>query len=261
MKTLIINLAQAQDRMGFMQEQMERLGLAWERIEAITPATLDPPADNPVWQRWQRPMRTTEMALCASHMAAWRRVIALDTPCLVLEDDALLAEETPGFLARVAGLAGIDHISLETRGRKKLTARTPDPRAPMRRMWQDRTGSAAYVLFPKGAQLLLAHTQRAGGPSDAVISGTYALNSFQADPALCIQLDQCAAYGIASPLETVSLIDAVAKPELQEHVPLSTRFAFRFRRIWAQVRMGSRHLTRLPWAQRKQVMPSRGFGQ
>ena len=261
MKTLIINLAQAQDRMGFMQAQMERLGLAWERIEAITPATLDPPADNQVWQRWQRQMRTTEMALCASHMAAWRRVIALDTPCLVLEDDALLAEETPGFLARVAGLAGIDHISLETRGRKKLTARTPDPRAPMRRMWQDRTGSAAYVLFPKGAQLLLAHTQRAGGPSDAVISGTYALNSFQADPALCIQLDQCAAYGIASPLETVSLIDAVAKPELQEHVPLSTRFAFRFRRIWAQVRMGSRHLTRLPWAQRKQVMPSRGFGQ
>ena len=90
MKTLIINLARATDRMEFMRAQMADLGLDWERIEAVTPATLQPPADDPVWHRWQRPMRSTEMALCASHMAALRRAIALDAPCLVLEDDALL---------------------------------------------------------------------------------------------------------------------------------------------------------------------------
>lgn len=259
MKTLIINLAGAQDRMAFMQAQVERLGLDWERIEAVTPQTLRPLADDPVWQRWQRPLRTTEMALCASHMAVWRRVIALDAPCLVLEDDALLAEETPSFLARVAGLSGVDHISLETRGRKKLVARRPDPRAPMRRLWQDRTGSAAYVVFPQGARLLLAHAEHAGGPSDAVISATYSMASYQADPALAVQLDQCAAYGIAQPMTTQSLIDAVRKPGFSQDLPPQTRAAYRARRIGAQIRMALRHLLRWPVAMRRHVAPSPAF--
>lgn len=253
MKTLIINLAHARDRMGFMRAQMADLGLDWERIEAVTPQTLHPPADDPVWHRWQRPLRVTEMALCASHMAAWRRVIALGAPCLVLEDDALLSRSLPGFLAQVAGLVGVDHISLETRSRKKLVARGMHPDAPLRRLWQDRTGSAAYVVFPAGAKALLARARRCGAPSDALISATYAMRSFQADPALAIQLDQCRAYGIVPPLETASLIDAVDKPGLPAAMPLTRRMGYRLRRIGAQFRMGGRHLARAGQAERRAV--------
>jgi glycosyl transferase family 25 len=132
MRVLIINVAHATERMAFMQAQMQALGLQWERVEGVTPLTLYPPAEDPVWHRWQRPLRTTEMALCASHAAAWRRVLELGQPCLVLEDDAVLASETPEFLTGAEAVAGIDHISLETRARKKLVARRPHGTLPMR---------------------------------------------------------------------------------------------------------------------------------
>jgi glycosyl transferase family 25 len=236
---------------------MRALHLAFERIEAVTPVTLDPPADHPLWHRWQRPLRATEMALLASHVRAWRRVEALAEPCLVLEDDALLASQTPAFLTQVAPLADIDHISLEARTRKKTVARTLDQRAPMRRLWQDRTGSAAYIVWPSGAAELLAHAAKEGGPSDAIISSTYSLHSFQADPALAIQLDRCAAYGIAQPLPTASSIDAMKKPPVGEggYSPLA-RAGFRLRRLAAQARMGSRLYLRPLTAERREILPA-----
>ena len=101
---LIINLAQATDRMAFMEAQMTTLNLPWERIEAITPDTLNPPKTDPIWSHWQRPLRVTEMALCASHMVAWQRIVERNTPCLVLEDDAVLATTLwPVFVRCVVG--------------------------------------------------------------------------------------------------------------------------------------------------------------
>lgn len=249
MRALVINLAAASDRMAFQAAQAERLGLPLERIEAVTPATLVPPAEDPVWNRWQRPLRVTEMALTASHVVAWRRVLALGEPCLILEDDALLAAGTPAFLARLAGRTDVDHVSLETRSRKKLVARKADADLPMRRLYQDRTGSAAYVVFPSGARALLAAAERAGAPSDALISSTYRMRSWQADPALAIQLDQCAAYGLVPPMATASSIDAVRKPP----AAAAARPIFRVRRLAAQLRMGWRQLSRLGRAERRHV--------
>jgi len=259
MRALIINLARSTDRMAFMANQMDGLGLSWERIEAVTPETLLPPASDRVWHRWQRPLRVTEMALCASHMAAWRRVLTLGEPCLVLEDDAVLAAATPAFLERAASLSGVDHISLETRSRRKLVSRRLHPRAPIRRLWQDRTGSAAYVVFPRGARLLLDHAELAAAPSDALISSTYAMRSYQADPALCVQLDQCAAYGLPQPIPTASTIDAVTKPGFAPETSTMTRVAFRARRVGAQLRMGLRQVLRMPVAERREVRPTKDW--
>jgi glycosyl transferase family 25 len=197
------------------------------------------------------------MALLASHRTAWGRAIALREPCLILEDDALLAATTPAFLARIASLGGVDHISLETRGRKKTVSRSLDPRAPMRRLWQDRTGSAAYVIWPSGAAKLIAHADRQGGPSDAIISATYSLRSFQADPALAIQLDRCEVYGVPSPLPTRSSIDAIPKPPAATSgYSRAAQAAFRMRRIGAQVRMAFRHWLRPFTAERRHIAPA-----
>ncbi|MEQ8368004.1 MAG: glycosyltransferase family 25 protein [Roseicyclus sp.] len=252
---LIINMARATERMGFMAAQMSALGLAFERIEAVTPDTLTPPAQDPVWHRWQRPMRVTEMALCASHAAAWARVETLGRPCLVLEDDAVLAAHLPDFLKSVMDLDGVDHISLETRSRKKLVSRALHPAAPMRRMYQDRTGAAAYVVWPSGATKLLAEMRRAAAPADALISSTYAMASYQADPALSVQLDQCAAYGVPQAIPTTSQIDAVKKPPLGDQTP-GERRAFRTRRILAQLHMGARHLRYAAVARRLYIAPA-----
>ncbi len=254
MRCLIINMDRATDRLAFMERQMTVLGLDWERIAAVIPETLAPPADDAVWHRWQRPLRVTEMALCASHMAAWTRVVELDAPCLILEDDALLAADLVARLDALAPLTGIDHVSLETRSRRKLIARTPHPAAPIRRLYQDRTGSAAMVVWPSGARKLLRQARRVGAPSDALISSCPGLVSYQSDPALSIQLDQCVAYGVTQATETHSLIDAANKPSLAD-LPASKRLAFRARRIWGQLVMGVRLLVFRPVSRYRHVVP------
>jgi len=226
MRTLVINVASATDRMAVMARQLDHLGLAWERLEAVTPETLAPGPEDTFWQRWQRPMRVTEMALTASHMAAWKQV--RDAPILILEDDALLSASIATFLHEIRDIKGIDHVTLETRGRRKLLDRAPGPLWPI---WQDRTGSAAYVLWPAGARALLERAADCAAPSDALISETRML-SHQAVPARAIQFDICARYGIEGPAEAVSLIDRVAKP------PVPRGSGYRRRRILAQLAMG-----------------------
>jgi len=253
MRVLIINLDQDTERMAVQTRQMAVLGLDWERVQAVTPDTLSPPMSDPIWHTWQRPLRSTEMALFASHKRAWERVVDSDTPCLVLEDDALLARDTPRFLKQVAGLEAPDHITLETRGRKKFLARKLYPHAPIRRLYQDRTGSAAYVIYPRGAAKMLARAGRVAAPSDAAINDAYELISFQADPALVIQFDQCASLDMVPPLPVApSTIDRVPKPALAD-LGKHQQSAYRRRRKWGQLRMGLRLISHLPMATRRMV--------
>lgn len=246
MRALVINMATASDRMAVMARQLDHLGLEWSRLEAVTPETLSPGQEDPMWQRWQRPLRATEMALTASHMAAWEEV--KDGPVLVLEDDALLSAKLPSFLSEVKGLQGVDHVSLETRGRKKLLDRAPGSVWPMR---QDRTGSAAYLVWPNGARALLGRAAEVAAPSDALISETR-MESHQAVPAMAIQFDICQRYGITPPLETASLIDRVKKPSVVRGA------GFRRRRVLAQLSMGLTALTH-PRAIRMHVQPDAGL--
>jgi hypothetical protein len=97
MKALVINRDRDTDRMAFQARQLAALGVACERLPAITPETLEPDPSDPYWDRWQRPLRAAEKALLASHRAAWQQVASGEVPVLVLEDDALLLAGTRGF--------------------------------------------------------------------------------------------------------------------------------------------------------------------
>jgi glycosyl transferase family 25 len=248
MRALVLNLAFATERLAFMAGQLDTLGLPWDRVQAVSPETLDPPQDDQVWHRWERPLRPTEMAACASHMRAWQRIVELEDACLVLEDDALLDRSVPDLLARLASTSlDFDHVTLETRGRKKLLARGAKPEPGLRRLFLDRTGAAAYVLSPRGAQKLLNRAARARGLADGLICAAHDLRSYQADPALAIQLDQCAAFGVTPPLAVASQIGAAAKPG-------KGGLPFRARRIRAQVVQGLRQLR--PGTERRLVAPA-----
>jgi len=257
MRALIINLARETRRMALQRAQMEVLGIEWERIEAVTPATLIPAPDDPVWHRWERPLRMVEMALLASHRAAWQRVSGLNEPCLVLEDDALLASRTPAMLRRVESATDIDHMSLETRGRKKIVSRHEHPDYPARHLYQDRSGAAAYVLFPSGAKILIEESRRVPALSDATISAARGLRSWQADPALAIQLDRCTFYGMTQPIPAVSSIDTEPRPSASPR----DIFSFRRRRVAAQLRMGWRQFSCLPVAVRRHILPASEWPQ
>lgn len=244
MKALVINLARETARMAFMQTQLTALGIAFDRLEATTPTTLTPDANAPYWTGWQRPMRTTEMAALASHRSAWQRVVDEKTPMLILEDDAVLHAETATFLTQIEPLSDAELVTLETRGRRKLIAKTSHPSAPMHRLWQDRTGAAAYVLHPSGARKLLDHVSTAPGLADGILCAAYNVTAWQAVPALAVQLDRCEAEGITAPIPTQSAIDQEVKPNAAPSA------AQRMRRIKGQLRMGLRQIYRASSAER-----------
>lgn len=257
MQAIVINLAAATERLAFQAAQLQRLGLAFNRLEAVRAedaAALRPPA---YWDTWERPLKDAEKACLLSHRTAWQRIAAADAPMLVLEDDAVLSDKVPALLGRLPDRRDIDLLTLETRGRKKLLARPQaDDDLPIRRLYQDRSGAAAYVLWPEGARLLLARTAESAGLADAVICAAYALRAFQADPALALQTDRCAAYAIPVPVTTASSIDtARGTATAAADYSAPQRGAFKARRIAAQLRMGLRQLRYALVAERCLVRP------
>jgi glycosyl transferase, family 25 len=250
-KALLINLDRATERLAFQTRQLLALGISYERIEA-TGTDAPEVATQPYWLTWERPMRPAERACLVSHQRAWQIVANGEAPVLVLEDDAVLSRQVPHILKRLLTAVDIDYVSLETRGRRKLLSRTSHPELPLRRLYQDRSGAAAYVLWPEGARKLLAASEVKAGLADAVICACYELNAFQADPPLALQSDQCASQGVPDPLSTRSSISSAGQSSDKGGR------AFRFRRMKAQLRMAMRQARHAHHAGREllRVIPS-----
>lgn len=255
MRILIINLDRCRERLEFQHRQLRRLGLGFERLRAVAGAELDPEELNRMARQWERPLLPNEVACLKSHQTAWRTIAAGTEPVLVLEDDALLASTTPVVLAALAGRGEFDHVTLETRGRKKLLGRssiqlTDTVRAT--RLYQDRTGAAAYALWPRAAQKLLARSGQSAALADALLANSYELRSYQLEPAGAIQLDQCAAYGIPGQLVTETSIGTADDPKPPPR-GLVDGLMYCRRRIAAQMRMGWRRVTTPERASRRFV--------
>jgi len=231
MRALLINLKWEGERLAFQQAQAKNYGLKLEVLSAVTVAELDPKVDDVFWERWQRPLRDVEKATLQSHQAAWKRVVELGSPTLVLEDDAWLMPDAVSFIAEAARLESVEHLTLETRGRRKLIGHAHHHSRLVRRLWLDRTGAAAYLLWPAGALKLLARSQAVPALADAVIVETPRLLRWQAAPAQAIQLDMATRYSLVAPIMVASAISTVQRPS-------GNHFRYRMRRIYMQVRFG-----------------------
>ena len=108
----------------------------------------------------------------------------------------------------------------------------------------------------RGAAALVARADRAAGLADAVICAAYDLRAWQAVPALAIQADQCARWGLAPPPGLESAISIVPRPDLAD-LPTTEARAYRLRRLGAQARMGLRALAH-PFAETVEVPPDLG---
>jgi len=258
MEALIINLPGAAERMAFQKKQMKALGLAYTRLNACDVNAIAR-YSTAYWNTWERPLRDTEKACFLSHRQAWAAVAAQNRPALILEDDAVLSSDTPAFLNSLAFVEGIDLLTLETRARKKLVARkqsSQEEKLGIRRVYQDRSGAAAYILWPAGARKLLQRTQRRAGLADAVICAAYELKTFQADPALAMQIDRCEAYRLTPPIKTQSSILTCDVPAPRETHLTVARLRFRVRRLYSQLRMGIRFVTKALFAERRYIEPT-----
>ena len=254
-KTYILNLPSAHERRAYQAQQAQQLGLDVVFMSARTPADIPEEFFLAHAFAWERPLKITEVACFMSHHAVWEIIAKGDAPALILEDDALLSRQTPALLAWLSGMQDLDLVTLETRQRKKLIGLQGLDNAALqvslRALYQDRTGAAAYVLWPSGARILLDKLKDQGmGLADAFISSTYQLRSWQTVPALAIQADMATAYGLPCPFPSHSLIarEKVPSPPTSG---LGHDLRIKGRRLKSQLRLAGRFLACI-WRARRQ---------
>lgn len=191
---LLINLDRSVDRLQFQRRQLGRLGLHFVRLRGCTPQDIDDRRYRELAWRWQRPMSRTEVACLLSHARAWRHVADSGRPALVLEDDAVVSDGLPGFLAQLGrrDLAR-EIVNLETRHTRKFVSRrtVADEVAGVRlfELMIDRGGAAAYVVGPQAAERLLERMSTRPALADALINATRGVRRLQAEPALAVPSD------------------------------------------------------------------------
>ena len=264
MKIYLISLKSALERRAFQQQQLSNLGLEFELVDALTPSTSIEQTVSIKADRWERPLMPTELACFLSHYSVWQKILDRNEAALILEDDVVLSKNLPKFLTGVAVLKGIDHITLEVRLRKKMiaTGHSRLDQLGVAELLQDRTGAAAYILYPNGAEKLITTTAKKGAAlADAFIANNHHIRSLQAIPALALQADVASAYGIATELKTISYIQLNDK-KLNYVSNNLQRFRFKSRRIKGQTRLASRYIFNFMRGKRIHIEPdATGFNR
>lgn len=244
MAAAFINLARATERRAFMEEQGGALAIDLERVEAVDAAGIEEGRFVQLGRSWERPLTRPEVACFLSHHAVWERVAAGARPLLVLEDDVVLSRRLPELLPALFALEGREIVNLEDFGRRRFVSRTAEAVVPglrLRRTFRDKAGSAAYVLWPAGAERLLRQVERGAAPADAFIHGMGSPAAFQADPALAIQLQHMGAYEPAVAEAGTTQIHA-----RREKLKLSLQnLPFIAKRVATQVKLAREHARRL----------------
>jgi GR25 family glycosyltransferase involved in LPS biosynthesis len=158
MHVFYINLQTRPDRRAFMEGQAARLGIAMERIEAVTPA--DIPQEEIASAAGY--LAAGELACTYSHRAIWRLIVEQDLPAaLILEDDCALADQVTDLLDDPLLLSGnIDMLQLETHPSTGLLGR-PVPTAAAgiskRRMLSSCLGTCGYIITATMAKRCIDH--------------------------------------------------------------------------------------------------------
>lgn len=120
-------------------------------------------------QQYYKPLRNGEKGCYASHIGAWKLLLASDAPALVvLEDDVLLKPQFTEVIQAIAALQEPwDMVKLMGREREKVRSMRPLS-AGTTLVDYSRVPSmtAGYVISRAGATKLLAHRQPFGRPVD-----------------------------------------------------------------------------------------------
>lgn len=252
MNIYIISLLNSTERRAFQKEQLNKLDLKFEFLDATSTDDISAETYEKHKNDWQRPLRNAEVACYFSHQNAWHTVIDSNQPALILEDDALLSKCVPELLKSLSNKKDIDLITLENRGRKKFVAKSGVSigcGSKLLRLYQDRTGAAGYILYPNGAKKLIEQQRKKGiALADAHITACYSLKAYQVEPTPIIQIDQCKYYGINNPTNKITaktIIDGEKKPK--------TNPTFRVKRILSQFKLGLHQLMLLIKSERRTI--------
>ena len=258
MEIFIINLDAALERRKFQDQQFKKLNLQYILVTATRVDDIDDETYRKHYYDWQRPLKRAEIACYFSHQKLWKKIID-KKPALILEDDALLSKYTPEILTRLEKYRGIDIVNLEVFARKKYVAKIGAELSnnhQLFRLYQDRAGAGAYVLYPSGAKKLLQHENKVGiALADAHIHNCHALNCYQIEPACAVQLMFCKKYGIEQQEMLISRSSIHNTNGKQKRVLI-----FRLKRIVTQLKLGAYQLSLIIKTKKRHItLNSRDF--
>lgn len=238
MKIYIINLASSIDRRELQQKQLKNLGLEYEIFNAITGDDISKKTYNKHYKDWQRPLKKSEFGCYFSHQTIWKKLIKDNRPALILEDDILLSKHTPRLIKQFNNYTKFDLINLEVCFRKKYVDKyfkKTNNTHQLIKLYLNRSGAGAYILYPSGAKKLLQHKKNKGiALADYHIHNCYDLKSYQVEPALATQMIFATRYKIKTSYPKIFLTGIFAENRTKSN------YLFKYKRIIGQLRLGIR---------------------
>ena len=118
LKTFVINLERRKDRLQFVKEQLDQLGIDFDRISAIDGNTLTAQQENIVNQQkfaleCKRQVVKGEIGCALSHRAVWQKMVEENIPyALILEDDVKLKPELVSLVNHSCCYEAFDFLNL-----------------------------------------------------------------------------------------------------------------------------------------------------
>ena len=255
MDAIVINLDSAKQRMQFQEKQLNQYKIKFQRLSAICLDSINDPVYKKYAYNWERPLKPAEISAFFSHKKAWKIISEQKYPMLILEDDACLANNINCVLNELSTIQNIDYVNIEITGanKKKLLAKKATSKfcdSKLIRMYQGRSGAGGYILWPSGAKKLLQQTENNKiGLADKFINANYSLLSYQVEPAILIQLDQCKYHGIEAPIETIS---SITPPSIFK-IKLERCVICKLRRLATQIITGFNHLRHVHHAKKRAI--------
>lgn len=147
-----------------MDRQAEALGLELNYFTAVDGRTQKHPLFENVNHAKRRalkgrPFKAGELGVWASHYLLWQECVKANRVIIVLEDDAVLNSNFPGFLGEAESLAQrFSYFRLiESDFPSKKIAQLDG--FSIHRYWKSPLRTTAYVLAPEAAQKFLAKAQ------------------------------------------------------------------------------------------------------
>lgn len=172
---VFINLDRDEDRRQRLQAELATLPWPSRRLHAVWWADVPPAEQSALYSealnagQFFQPLVNGEKGCYASHIAAWRQLVASDAPAMVvLEDDVRLEG---GFQTVIEAIARLDRPwdMVKLIGREQEKLRSSQPLGADHRLVQyTRVPSltAGYVVSRTGAHKLLQHRVPFGRPID-----------------------------------------------------------------------------------------------
>lgn len=194
MKSLVINLDRATERLVHMNATFRSRNLDFTRIAAVD-AKLLQQMEIARWCSGDAKLGLAELACFQSHRKCWQRVIELGlSHAAIFEDDVLLGTDAIAILKSSVWIPPhVDMIKLETNARPTIVEKTSTCRVAdrsIKRLCGAHFNTGAYIVSRNGAQILLAASRQVDRPVDLFLfdeEGLARLPIYQLVPALCIQ--------------------------------------------------------------------------